>query len=349
MSKLRVGIILLAALMVALSTAGPASAEFKDEKGGEEEVKVSGGSPSIKIGAGKVKCGKLKGSGFLAGKEGKTGEAASEDEPAAEPVKNSENIAVKLNFEECKAEIGSIKINATVKTEKCQFEINEDTDGEGKKASTSLVSLRTATAKEACKITITVTELIKCEIDVTAEHGNENEHLAELKTKNTKKFAGEIEAKSSVKGFEVASVSGGCGLTAGEITEAREGKSTELDFESSATVEGAEQQGPNITVSEGTMNFGKVVEATKAVVFKNNSLTDAWDPLGFGLFSRRDANRAGGPVSVWTVKDKCGGTTIPANGGTCTIEVKFNPVAGTKYKGVFREQGAPYVNLEGEG
>ncbi len=345
MSKLRVGITLLAALMVALSMAGPASAEFKNEKGGEEEVKVSGGTPSIKIGARQVKCGKLKGSGFLAGKEGKTGEAASEDEPAAEHVKNSENIAVKLKFEECKAEIGGIKINTTVNTEKCQFEINEDTEGEGKKASTSLVSLRTAKAKEACKITITAST---CEVQIAAEHGNENEHLAELKTKNTKKFAGEIEAKSSVKEFEVSSVSG-CGLSGTEEKEVKEGKSTEMNFEEKVSLEGVEQQGPNITVSETTMNFGKVVEATKAVTFTNNSPTIVWEPIGFGLISTRRNNVAGGPVSVWTVKDKCGGTMIAINGGTCMVEIKFNPVPNNKYKAIFREHGAPNVDLVGEG
>jgi len=345
MSRLKVGMVLLVLLMMAVLSAS-ASAEFKDEKGGTE-IKLKGGKTSLKIGSRQVQCKTLTGLGFLAGKKGKTGEAAAEDEPASEPVKNSDDAATTLTIGECTAEILGIKVKPTVNTEKCQFEVNENTEGEEINPSTSLLSLRAAKAKEACKIIIQATE-VKCEVKITAERANENEYLPELKTKNTKKFAGEIEAKSAVKEFEVSSVTG-CGLSATEEKEVKEGKSTEINFEEKVSLEGVEQQGPNITVSETTMNFGKVVEATKAITFKNNSPTQIWQPIGFGLISTRRDGVAGGPVSVWTVKDKCGGTMVAAKGGTCMVEIKFNPVAGNKYKAIFREHDAPNVNLVGEG
>lgn len=96
------------------------------------------------------------------------------------------------------------------------------------------------------------------------------------------------------------------------------------------------------------MNFGMVVEATKASTFKNNSATLAWEPGFHTLSSARRGGVPGGALSVWTIKDKCGGELIPANGGPCIVEVKFNPVAGVSYKAFLQVQGGPLILMEGK-
>jgi hypothetical protein len=345
MLKIRIAVSLFALLATLAVLVAPASAEFKDEKGGEA-IKIKGGKTSIKVGLRQTKCEKLKGSGFIVGKQGKTGEVASEDEPASEAVKASSNAAFTLAFEECTTEIAGKKMKTTVNTEKCQFEINQDTEGEAIKPSTALLSLRAAKAKEPCNTIIQVGE-IKCEVKIAGEHANENEYLPTLKLKNTKGVNSEIEI-SSVKEIEVASVSKGCELTAAEEKEVKAGKATEISVEEKITVEGMDLKGPNISVSEGIMNFGTVVEATKANTFKNDSATEVWEPGSHTLTTARRGGVPGSQLSVWTIKDKCGGETIAANGGTCMVEVKFNPMVGVSYKAFLRVQGAPLILMEGK-
>lgn len=343
--RLKTAGVLLALVLIGVASTTPAAAEFKAEKEGTT-IKLKGTLMNFKVAADKITCEKTTGEGFLAKKEGKTGASESEDAPAAEAVKASAHAAFTLKFEGCLTEIAKVKHSVSVKAEKCQFEFNVKSEGEEKEASSDYLSLRASKAKEACRLLLQVTEgeKVTCELGIAAETANENEVLNELKVKNTAKFASEVNAGSVLAGFEVAKVSGECGLSGAEKEQVRRGESTEIAFSEHLVLEGVEQQGPRITASTEDMNFGAITgKATMAVTQTNNSNTMSWTPDGFGLRSVRLNDVPGGATSVWVVTDGCGGTTV-APGGSCMLKVEFTPVAGMSYRALLQPtDGLPTI------
>jgi hypothetical protein len=335
MTRLKIVVGLVAMLCALIASTTPALAEFKDEKGGEE-VKLKGGKVTFTAGAVKVKCAKVKGEkGFVAAHEGTTG-AAAEDAPASEPVKEGEHLAIKLTFEECKE---GEKTVAKVNAEKCQFEIMLNEQGET--TSTTVLSLRSAKAKEACNLVVESES--KCVFHLAAGKAKENEILKELKIKNLKAFQSEVEAKSVVTGVDVTEVAAACKLTEAETKEVKEGKKTELNFEEKVAIEGAELKGPVISRSKIDLDFGLVGAGglTLAITFTNTGAVD-WLPTTFTLRTLKNV------LSVWKVTDKCSGKTVKPT-QSCEVEFNFKPALNEKYEALFKLQGAGFDTMKGEG
>ncbi|HWX46263.1 MAG TPA: hypothetical protein VNY52_13205 [Solirubrobacteraceae bacterium] len=246
MNKIKIATGLITLLCVGVGLTGVATAKFNAEEAVENSVKVKGKKTKFKIGMIVVKCEKIKGEGQVDKKRGRTGEKEEEDEPSAEVTKESEFLDLKLVWEECtalrglKGEEMKANVNNETKENTCQFELSQkEKEENAAKEKIAKFSMRAATKGKACKFTIEI-PFFNCTIGIHAEKPGENENLSEFKVANIAAFKSELAVGSAIKGIKVAGVTAGCGFSAAEEKEIKEGMNTAFELTEKVEIEKSE-------------------------------------------------------------------------------------------------------------
>jgi hypothetical protein len=291
----------MAALIALLVVAPTAAAEFVSTNAnaisfeGKEKLDLT-----VKKGEkteAEVTCEENAGIGYVYEKAGKTGELASEAEPASNPVEASKRVAFQVGLAECHEKVGESTKAATIESGSCQLELVES-------GTSILTSLRASKAKTQCATVITQGE---CKLEFAAKKKGENESREgwKVKTVSTEEF----DLEGTLKGLTIKE--SGCKLGAKEL-------------EATLAVKGLllvqELLGPE------TVNFGSIAVGGAGVT-RMILVTARLDTLLYGVTAVLEST-----VFLRTA-DTCSGKLNVASGASCTITIRFLPLNPVLYRG----------------
>jgi hypothetical protein len=312
-----------------LSGAMPASAAFEAKEAKENsvtfEAKESGVGFVIeekKEVKGEVTCETTHGEGALDEKGGVNAGVAAHDETASGLEVESEQAVFKIKFEKCSGSIAGVKGTDTVNSEKCEYELWDEPDTEGK-AEASL-SLHGTVKEKPC--TLTIESSTKCKIEVKSEGLVENEELKAVKLKNVKEFEMNIESGSTVKGLK-ANASSECKLTSGfEMS---------LKFKKNVAVKGASLMPPVVTKTIEGESVGRILLFPNTTAGGGNfsdrlvSWLSNFSNTNFGLAATQNFTE-----NVFSLgADTCSLGSFPINTG-CGTHFVFKPLKKEGYGGL---------------